>query len=253
MLLSQILLQDSINEYKRVIGGDERLWSSFDAAQREWLVAMLHEMKPKKDKETHSRAETVALQGQKVAIVKFCANSGLLLDQGRLLTAKEESALDHFCGAVQLLDDLADVIEDHREGRENILLEDAYCWLKGNLYRTGIPARNVSEKTLMIGLAFSGAVIELWKTAASEIEMGLECFENSRDRIKMWFRSLAAECREAAKRTYEATQTASGFQGNLLAEVDHGGGLSCEIESMPLLHVWQKIVGHINSGPKASQ
>jgi hypothetical protein len=172
-LLSQMLLAGSLQQYHAILGKDDALWQAFDRYYCEWVEGMMSEREWALNGGMPERSIAVRMQGQKAAIVKFCVAAMLHADRGRLLTGSEERGVDRICTAVQLLDDLADIWDDHVEGRLNTLLHEAYLanGAKGKAVES--VRERLGYEELAILLLQAGALQESWSEAAACIHSGM--------------------------------------------------------------------------------
>lgn len=254
LVLSQMLLASSFDEYKRILGDSQPLWAAYDSYQREWLMGSLHEMDSSSLKNAHCALEVIGQQGRRAAIAKFCAASLVYCDENRLLAPHEERGIDHFCAGIMLLDDIADVLEDHKEGRRNFLLETTYEWFKTNLSETSMTWTNLDINQLTIGLVYSGAISRSWKAAANEIENALGTFSDSESQTTNYFRSISTHCRRSAQLIEDAATGLPKFQQAFLhTQAIQQQSNIIEIGSAILRQSWKTVIHHIDNGPKACQ
>lgn len=251
LLLSQMLLTSSCNEYRRLIGESRSPWAAYDSYQHEWLLGMLNEMQALSFKEACSPLEMVNQQGRKSAIVKFCAASLVYLDKGRLLSSQEQQGIDHICSGIQLLDDLTNVLEDHREGRHNFILELTHQWFKATLSHARVGWASLNTNQLTFALVYSGSIGRSWNAAADELEKGLTCFTGSESQTAKYFRSISTHCRKGARLIEDARRDLPEFREDFLyAQVVQSNII--EPGSTGLPDSWQGVMRAINDGPKAS-
>lgn len=255
LLLSQILLESSITEYKKLLGDNKSLWAAYNSYQREWINEMMHEMKWSCSKENQSKTGAIFQQGRKAAMVKFCVTSIVYLDKNRLLTSREEKGIDHLCAGIQLLDDLTDVLEDHRAGRLNVLLGDTYEWFNVIVFNSisNIHPKDVSVNQLMLGLVYSGAISNSWKIAAKQIDKAIEMLQDKENQSTKYFKSISIKCRESSRLIDKAIRDMPELQEYFLNTQIKGENTNIiEINTAKLSQMLSRITRHINNGPKAS-
>jgi hypothetical protein len=150
LLSSQILLDASFKKFFLAINNQIDIYNSFEKYRKESIDAIISELKCSNMKSIKSN---VIIQGRKAALVKFCVSYMINIDKKRKISEEEESILDNICAGIQLLDDLTDFMEDHIEGRLNILLSFVYNWIENNyqLYNR----KNLSNEQLIAGLIVS--------------------------------------------------------------------------------------------------
>ncbi len=254
LVLSQMLLASSLDEFKRVLGDSQQLWAAYYSYQREWLIGSLHEMDLSSHEKTSFPSEVISQQARRAAIAKFCAASLLFLDQHRLPTPREESGIDHFCAGIMVLDDLTDVLEDHIEGRRNFLLETTREWSNANIPRESITWTTLSIDQLTIGLVYSGAISRSWKAAADEIDKALGIFSDSESQTANYFRSISIHCRRSARLIDDATTILPKFRQELLhPQTIQQQSNIIEMGSAILRQSWKTVINLIEDGPKACQ
>ncbi|MEX1138903.1 MAG: hypothetical protein WEF53_06140 [Bacteroidota bacterium] len=254
LALSQVLLSSSFNEFRRILGDDESLWTTIDSYLHQWLVGSLHEVDSGDMREEWYGQEALRQQGRRAAIAKLCAAALVYLDQKRLPTAHEERGLDHFCSGFMLLDDLADVHEDYKEGRQNSLLETTREWFRTTVPETTIPWRHLSIHQLTVGLIYSGSISRSWNAASEEIEKGLACFSDSKSQIVDFFTSLSVSCRDSSRLIDEIVGDLLPSSHELLVtESQEQRSKVIELGSAMLKNSWEKILRQVEDGPKACQ
>jgi hypothetical protein len=150
LLSSQILLDNSFKKFFLAINNQIDIYNSFEKYRKESIDAMISELKCSNMKSIRSN---VIIQGRKAALVKFCVSYMINIDKKREISEEEESILDNICAGIQLLDDLTDFMEDHIEGRLNLMLSFVYNWIENNyqLYNR----KNINNDQLIAGLIVS--------------------------------------------------------------------------------------------------
>jgi len=254
LLLSQMLLESSLNEYRKLLGDNQQVWSAYESYRRESIDGMLYEIEWSTRIKKHSGSEVIIQQGRKAAMVKFCAASMVCLDNNRTLTPKEEKGIDHLCAGIQLLDDSTDALEDHMAGRMNILLEETYEWFKKNIFNSisNIHPKDIGGNQLMVGLVYSGGISRSWKTATEQLDKAIELLADKGSQVANYLNAISIRCRKSSIIIDEALEANPELQEVFFRALAKGDRFTMtEINSEKLSEVWRKIAGLINDGPKA--
>lgn len=173
VLLSHVLLVEALDQYRRILGEDHQLWRDYANHYRRWVDGMLSERQWSKDGRLPDWDAAIAKQGEKAAIAEFCATALAFGDSRRQLTAREAEGVSHICVAVQLMDDLADLWEDHQEQRLNVLLGETYRWSRVN----GRPLDASPDfKQVMASALESGAMAKCWADVSTHMRAAVRCF-----------------------------------------------------------------------------
>jgi len=249
ILLSQMLLNKSRIEFKRIIGQTSRSWESFDIHFEEWIYAMLHELNLSKNEHTEFKPDNIIEQGRKASVVKFCASCILRLSNNRDLSPVEKVSLDNICAGIQLLDDLDDYLEDHAAGRKNFLLLETYRWLENNHTRNS----QISLDELRFGMIYSGSLERTWSLASSYIMNGISKFENKHSDVYYYFSNLALECQNSCNTVCNILKSAPTPNWNLENRMNKK--VECDV-----FDINQKVLDNFSSnilliierGPKAA-
>lgn len=254
LILSNILLDSSMSEFQSILGRQELVWQAYRKYRFEWLTAMATEIDVKRNIDDASLDAILLLQGQKSAIVKFCATSLIFLEEQRLLSPIEEKGLDAACIAVQLLDDLADVAEDFDEGRTNILLTQITRWLRSQALVGDHNLQQYKHISLTIGIAYSGALVKLWKDAAVYWDAAVDAFPNANEQSIDFFRGIASECRRHSKLLAEEVEELPPITPMLFQNLMSHKDVCSEVLGNPIMSkIIKTISDRIFRGPKASQ
>lgn len=150
LLSSQILLDNSFKNFFLAINDQIEIFDSFKKYRKESIEAMVHELTYSNMK---SIGSNVIIQGRKAALVKFCVSYMISIDKNRKISEFEENILDDICAGIQLLDDLTDFMEDHSEGRLNLMLSFVYNWIESSYNM--LNRRNINTEQLIAGLIAS--------------------------------------------------------------------------------------------------
>lgn len=153
LLSSQVLLDSSFKEFFLIVNNQLVVFKSFEKYRNESIDGIVNELKWSKLNSIECVESAVIIQGRKAALVKFCVSYMINVDKKRNITEEEESILDNICAGIQLLDDLTDFIEDHNEGRINLILSSIYKWIENNypIYNR----KNINNDQLIAGLILS--------------------------------------------------------------------------------------------------
>lgn len=255
LLLTQILLESSLTRYRSLLGDNSLLWAVYDSYRQQSTNGILHEIEWSTNVSRMCDNGVIIEQGRKSAIVKFCATSIVYFDKKRLLSSREEEGIDHLCAGIQLLDDLTDVFEDHKAGRLNVLLKDAYDWLENNTSKSthSMQLMHVDVYHLMAALSYSGAIERSWMKAAEQIDEALDLFTDVNSQTARYFHSISTKCRESANLIRELMSETPEFHGDfVISDVNGRHATISDIRSLRLSELIVKINEHVSTGPKAS-
>lgn len=153
LLSSQILLDNTFKEFIEVANNKFNIFTSFNKYRNESVDSLVNELKWSNDGFIENIDSAIIIQGRKAALVKFCISYMINIDKTRNISEVEETTLDNICAGIQLLDDLTDFIEDHNEGRTNVMLSSIFKWVEKNYPM--INRDNINNEQLIAGLILS--------------------------------------------------------------------------------------------------
>ncbi|HWR82090.1 MAG TPA: hypothetical protein VN285_02175 [Candidatus Deferrimicrobium sp.] len=253
-ILSQVLLATSVSEFRNVVGDEVSIWNAYATYRDEWLNAMLHEVNSPADGTDQFSEDAILQHGKKAAIVKFCAACMVFLDKGRLLTVREEQAIDCFCSGVQMLDDVADITEDFLDHRDSILLGDIYDWIQKHCSYCDNNSTGSQSSCLVAGLVYSGAVSRAWRTAADCFDTALGLLNGCENEVSFFFVNLARRCRHEAQLLDVDIKALPPLDPPFICEyIGEEYSARRFLDSSRVPESWRRILERIKTGPKASQ
>lgn len=255
LLTSQLLLDKSFKEYIKVIKNNKYIVETFDLYRNQSINSMIYELNwSKKDmiKETN---KALNIQGRKSALMKFCVSCLVMKEKDRMLNEIEEKSLDNLCAGIQLLDDLTDVLEDHKEGRMNILLQETYIWLNNNLFNQDTDSRqnDITVDQLITGLIYSGSINNTLEVASELINKTVELDHNKgRMEALNFLKNISSECINSSKELDELLLKNSKYKQILISQNSTGNHSSrFTIENNGVNKFWQQILEYFKIMPKA--
>ncbi len=199
LLSSQVLLDSSYREFLLVINDQLTVFNSFEKYRKESIDGMINELKWSNLKSINGIKSNVIIQGRKAALVKFCISYMISIDKNKSILNEEEEILDNICAAIQLLDDLTDFMEDHNEGRLNIMLAFVYNWIENRnpLYNRN----NINTEQLIAGLIASQSLNTTLELSHNLLKSINRLKENNRVNAGSirYFNDLADSCIKKSK------------------------------------------------------
>lgn len=191
---SQILLKSALKEYNNNFKNDISLVESFGTYHRQWFDAMIFELNQNFEIDSKVTDVEFLQQGRKSALVKFCADSLVRLNNKRSLNPIEEKCLDNFCSGIQLLDDVTDIEQDYTLGVSNTIIKDMYQWIEKNHIDSIVDIKNLSTRQLKIILIFSGAISDSLKLASNYLSEGINLSNNPTCITTKYFHQVIKKC-----------------------------------------------------------
>jgi hypothetical protein len=170
LLSSQILLDKAIIEYSKIFKNDKIVFDRYESYRKESINSMIYEIIWSTNNNWNPTNIAIPLQGRKAALMKFGINCLFIQDKGRALKTNEEKALDDLCSGIQLIDDLTDFIDDYRERRQNVILQESQKWIVSNY--SEISLDNLNNDQLLLSLIYSGSI-------NNSLEVAGELFNNA--------------------------------------------------------------------------
>jgi hypothetical protein len=125
----------------------------------------------------------------------------VIIPKERLLEKHEENGIEHICAGVQALDDISDVMEDHRGRRMNALLQQGYSWYQEQYGIDGTcgPRQEIKNDSLLISIVASGALGRCWESASVNLIRGLAELGAMEGVVYGYLSTIAKECDHFSK------------------------------------------------------
>lgn len=199
MLSSQVLLDKAYKEYFVDANDRYNIHNYFERYRNESIEGIVSELNWSKNNKIENIDAAIIIQGRKAALVKFCVASMINVEHNRNITKEEEKILDNICAAIQLLDDLTDISEDHTECRINIMLSTIYKWIE-NKYPY-YNKTNINYDQLIAGLIISQSMNTTLEISANQLRSVkiLEKRFRDNDGSIEYFMQLAENCLQKSK------------------------------------------------------
>jgi len=253
LLTSQLLLDESFKEYIRVFGNNKYMFETFELYRKQSINSMIFEFNWAKSDIINDTSSALNIQGRKSALMKFCVSSLVIKEKNRMLNEIEEKALDNLCSGIQLLDDLTDVLEDNKDGRMNVLLQESYKWSNSNLFKNNAGFK-LSPDQLIIGLIYSGSINNTLEIASELINKAIQLIDTGGAINALCFlKDLSLKCSSSSKDLDELLIKNSKYKQILLSRISNENqSVQLNLESDGLNDFWQQIIKYLKIIPKAS-
>lgn len=255
LLVSQILLDKALVLISSSsVFFKQSIFEIFQRYRLESWVAMAQEQSWSCGEHVPNSLDAAILQqGRKSALAKFCSSALLIAEWDVELTKNQVVALDDLLSGIQILDDIADYLEDFSSRRHNIILDMMYSWLSSLSTVTPIDVKSLSESRLIFSLIASNAFCVAWKLAADRIDCALSALNAGvGNYYASYFRTLSTQS------THSSLQITSLVNNNRNVVNMIERNLYCDskfqsiIDSQEASLIWSQMLHVIANGPKAS-
>lgn len=253
LLLSQVIFESFLTEIVTHYDDKKLILDLLSQYRKESVLSMIHEMNCSESRFNKPIDPVIIIQGGKLSLVKLLASCMLLMDRGRPLSMKEDCCIGHISAGIQLLDDLADAIEDHIAGRMNTTLKNAYQWLsKINSKNTKFNSNAIGINQFLVGLIFSHSIDNTWNLASHQLDQGLDLVCKKESNSYIYFNSISEKCKKASVELRELILSEPLLEKKLSQAVNQG-----EIQTLSVLGslespTFELLSKYINKGPRAS-
>lgn len=225
LIASGLLLERGIIRIARLVPSGDEMLDATDQHLTETAVAAVNELAQHR-RNLHDYSDTAVRElGKKVAALKICARYVLMQRGVGGIGELPLNAIDGFCTAIQLLDDITDWEEDWQSGNYTMPLTLTQQRLAAYGMAGTLEPDGLSKEELLMAMIATGSLEETLDNSIQRLEESLSySFEAGTDRTDTgrFLSSLVDNCKWCRQMLKESREV-------LTSELEH-----CILENWPI-------------------